>query len=602
MRHAAAFGAVAACNGVLAACGAAWGAAQLSRAAGADGGALLIAGWTGALALAATLGVGLIAGLFARRWPRGATAGLVVGNAAVLLLLVLDLRAYALLGLHLHSPVTLDALSNPNAGRELALGAATLGAIAAVAALLALSQWGLVRLARAVPARAATGLAVAGAAASALTLFTVAGRGAQAAEPVLDALPAWELLARGAPWTPAVQTLRWPLRQGPLPALERRPDIVFVAVESLRSDAVTDAPMTRLAALADRDGCVSSVRHHSGGHTTEYGMFSLLYGLESHRYGPLGAERRRSLPLDLLRASGYRLVGRSASGLRDWNDAAFIVDQLDDYEELVTEGSWEGDEQVVRWAEALAATPSAEPRFVLLFLNATHHNYLYPQEFERHVPVIEPGYDHFLGDDELASHRDAIRNRTLNAALYVDSLVGRIDRAFSPGGEAALLVTGDHGEELWEHGLLGHGAPRFEEERIRVPLALCLPGARGGRVERSSHVDLWPTILDHLGVLDAVPPATWSDGGSLLRPPAPALHVIGGTTFPWGNPTGCVIDGAHKVWVKLGRAPGPHLVATRVTDLDDRPVVGWDPHPSIERAVAHMERFVGLRWAEGDGR
>lgn len=611
-------------NGALAAIAGAVVAGRLALAAGAGtagtdgaGGAALVGAWTGALALVGTLATALAAAPAAHRAPRTATAAVLGVNAALLLLLVLDVRTYVLLGVHLHSPVSLDALSNAGAARELALGPATLAAIAAAGAALLASEWALLRAAAALARRSpgpGWGLAGGGVVAAVAVLATVSSRSADAATPLLDALPAWELLAQGAPWQAHAGAVRWPgdaaVTPGPAPARSpdaaRQPDVLFVVAESLRWDAPADAPMPELRMLARERQCITPVRHHSGGHTTEYGVFTLLYGLESHRFGPFGRDGLRSLPLSLLRRAGYRLVGASASALRSWNDAAFVVDQLDAYEELVTDGSWEGDEAVARAAERWAALPREQPLFAFVFLNATHHNYLYPPAFERHVPVIEPGYDHFLGDDALASRQAEIRNRYLNAAGYADTVIRRVVDAFGARGAPIVVVTGDHGEELWEHGLLGHGAPRFVEERIRVPLLLCIPGVDGAEVpvERSSHVDVWPTILDALaargalGPAGAPPPAAWSDGRSLLTRSPPPPHVIGGTTFPWGNPTGCVVDGDRKVWLRVGRAPGPVLQATRVTDLDDHPLQGVDPRPSVARALERMGRFVELRWEE----
>jgi arylsulfatase A-like enzyme len=65
-----------------------------------------------------------------------------------------------------------------------------------------------------------------------------------------------------------------------------------------------------------------------------------------------------------------------------------------------------------------------------------------------------------------------------------------------------IVVTSDHGEELFDHGSFEHGH-RYEDEVTRVPLIIRAPGAWGAgrRVEASaSHVDLLPTILEWLAV------------------------------------------------------------------------------------------------------
>jgi arylsulfatase A-like enzyme len=66
-----------------------------------------------------------------------------------------------------------------------------------------------------------------------------------------------------------------------------------------------------------------------------------------------------------------------------------------------------------------------------------------------------------------------------------------------------LVVTSDHGEELWERGDWGHRvSDSLHQELIHVPLVVTLPGfAHAGEVVRTpvSLVDLMPTILELAG-------------------------------------------------------------------------------------------------------
>jgi len=66
---------------------------------------------------------------------------------------------------------------------------------------------------------------------------------------------------------------------------------------------------------------------------------------------------------------------------------------------------------------------------------------------------------------------------------------------------AVVVVTADHGEELRDHGHVGHGTALFEEQ-IHVPLLLSLPGqTRRIDVEQVvSLIDVGPTLLDLAGI------------------------------------------------------------------------------------------------------
>jgi arylsulfatase A-like enzyme len=63
-----------------------------------------------------------------------------------------------------------------------------------------------------------------------------------------------------------------------------------------------------------------------------------------------------------------------------------------------------------------------------------------------------------------------------------------------------VVFTADHGEELLDHGRFGH-AHSLYQELVGVPLILRIPG-EAPRVasEPAALVDLFPTILDHLGL------------------------------------------------------------------------------------------------------
>ena len=77
-------------------------------------------------------------------------------------------------------------------------------------------------------------------------------------------------------------------------------------------------------------------------------------------------------------------------------------------------------------------------------------------------------------------------------------------------------MTGDHGEELFDHGSHGHTADVFWNERVNVPLLMCLPNrpsvyeartvsdmlAMAEQAPVSSHVDLLPTVLSAISTGD----------------------------------------------------------------------------------------------------
>lgn len=119
------------------------------------------------------------------------------------------------------------------------------------------------------------------------------------------------------------------------------------------------------------------------------------------------------------------------------------------------------------------------------------------------------------------------------AALYdseirhTDTWVGKLLAALEPEveRETFIVLTSDHGEELYEHGGLKHGQTLFEEQ-IHVPMVV----RWDGRVEPGLRllgevmlIDLFPTLLD----LARARPDPATDGVTVL----PALR--GEEKLPW---------------------------------------------------------------------
>jgi arylsulfatase A-like enzyme len=74
-------------------------------------------------------------------------------------------------------------------------------------------------------------------------------------------------------------------------------------------------------------------------------------------------------------------------------------------------------------------------------------------------------------------------------------------------------VTADHGEEFLDHGSYWHGGTLFDEV-LQVPLIVYAPGEQARSVEqRVSTADVFPTVVDLLGL----PPAPNQAGRSLMR-------------------------------------------------------------------------------------
>ena len=86
---------------------------------------------------------------------------------------------------------------------------------------------------------------------------------------------------------------------------------------------------------------------------------------------------------------------------------------------------------------------------------------------------------------------------------YTDKHIGRVLDyiAAQPWAEdTAVVMTADHGEAFYEHGMLYHGSEIWNE-LVHVPLFVYVPGAEPRRVAaKRSHIDVAPTIIELMGL------------------------------------------------------------------------------------------------------
>jgi hypothetical protein len=103
--------------------------------------------------------------------------------------------------------------------------------------------------------------------------------------------------------------------------------------------------------------------------------------------------------------------------------------------------------------------------------------FLYVNFHDTHYPYNHSGLDNLLGVDLLppeliaASHRVSLTHTYLNATANVDRAIGQVVRMVTDrtGQQPAVIITSDHGESLFEQGMIGHGFA-LNDAQTRVPL------------------------------------------------------------------------------------------------------------------------------------
>lgn len=514
---------------------------------------------------------------------------------ALHLFFFVDRKLYAAMGMHVNALVLDVVLTQGGLG---ALGASA-GAWAGLAmrwgAVLALEAAGFVGLARA--ARRAPGrlravptwLHLAAAVVVLLSLerivyavVTVAAAGDGSAA---QASPGWAAERRLWRRPAEPMPVRYPRAPLQLTPGAPRPNLVWIVIESWRRDALGAdvTPVLHRQSLRS----LTFRNHVSGGNGSIGGVYSQFFGLHGNAVAALQRDRQRPLLLRVLQQLGYR-VGVSASpelGYGHMRDAVF-GDVAGPASAAPGDTPTARDRAAAAQAAAfLRAARPGEPFALFVLLDGTHIPYHFDPARSRYRP-FEPELDVFAL--ERARSPERLRNRYLNALAEVDAAAGVVLDALEGtglAGETVTVVIGDHGEQLLDHGKIGHQLSLCAEE-TETPLLLRVPGvAPVERDDLSRHVDLPPTILGLLGVTN--PPADYSAGRSLLHDPPPDFAVLVGFRHAGvRTPDGWTVE-----WDTEHGSVDP-TAGYRVRDPAYRLRPGPPPHPeALAAGLADLHRF-----------
>ncbi|MBW2389263.1 MAG: sulfatase [Deltaproteobacteria bacterium] len=297
-------------------------------------------------------------------------------------------------------------------------------------------------------------------------------------------------------------------------ALSGRDDVnvLFILIDTLRADHLGTYGYDRdtsptLDRLAERG--VRFDRHLSQSSWTKSSMASMWTGLYPTRVGvtrfehTLSAEAR--LPAEIMSDAGFQTVGLFRNG---WVEGYFGFDQgFDVYmrpaarppspsvrRENPTLKSAATDASLIPAAVEFARI-NGDRRWLLYLHLMDLHEYLYDEDSAKFGTEFSDIYDNSILRENLI----------LQELLRQLNLGGHLDNTL-------IAIASDHGEAFSERGLEGHARTVYRET-TEVPFILSFPfrlepGLAVSR--RSRNIDIWPTILDLLGL----PEMTGIDGRS----------------------------------------------------------------------------------------
>jgi arylsulfatase A-like enzyme len=339
--------------------------------------------------------------------------------------------------------------------------------------------------------------------------------------------------------------------------LSQRTDlnVLFILIDTLRADRLgsygyerdTSPSLDLLAATGVRFG-----RHLAQSSWTKCSMASLWTGLYPARSGVTRFDHvtpnEAKLPAEILREAGYRTTGLYRNG---WVEPSFGFAQgFEVYDRPVSRApppSVRRENPTVITGGTDADALEAAIEFLRIYGDERWFLYLHLMDVHEYV------YDEdtaLFGTDYSDVYDNAIRR----VALILDRLLGQLAReGFLE--KTLVVVSSDHGEAFGERGLEGHA--RFVyRETTEVPFILSFPFRLEPGVVldvRTRNVDVWPTLLDLLGL----PPLDGADGRSYV--PEILAAARGEPVRDDGAPSFAHLD---QNWGQRDREPAPTVAVT----------------------------------------
>ena len=334
---------------------------------------------------------------------------------------------------------------------------------------------------------------------------------------------------------------------GPAPSFsiddKKRPrHVVFWIMDALRADKIRaifpDAkPDTPNFDKLARTSAVFTQTYQQGNESkcSHASMWTSLYPVNHKMIPPNSTLDPKWMTVnEVAKAGGLRAVGVSANGYI--TPKRGFGNHWDAFKNHIHTGGGLTAADVLKDGFAQIGTTTTDPWFLYLGSIDTHVSYRAkepwlskydPAPYSGRFKTQASGQDMGLVNSGKLKITDRDRARII--ALY-DSNVSYQDaqipvlldklKEWGVADDTMLIITGDHGEELFEAGTVGHGGSS-RDTLVHVPLFVHYPPlVPAGKVsEGAEAVNIVPTIADALGVK---PDPAWQ-GQSLL----PLLNGVG---------------------------------------------------------------------------
>jgi len=292
-------------------------------------------------------------------------------------------------------------------------------------------------------------------------------------------------------------------------------NIFIFASDSVSASRINQQITPNIEAF--KQDAIELANHHSGGNSTRFGIFSMMYGLNASYWFTAESAKKGSVLFDVLKQLNYQINITSSTNTNwpEFKNTCYINVQdsiKDDFEGK----PWKKDQQSAAYFnDWVAKQDVSKPMFSFVFLDAPH-GYSFPKEVNPFNATDER--INYLtvkkGSDEIKM----VERQYNNAIYYNDQLFGKMISQLKQKGlykNSLIIFTADHGQEFFKFGNFGHNT-NFSPAQTHVPMLIKLPDSLKQKITLptimsgnslkalSSHIDIVPTILTLIGVKNPI--------------------------------------------------------------------------------------------------
>lgn len=309
------------------------------------------------------------------------------------------------------------------------------------------------------------------------------------------------------------------------PSSPRNPNIILISLDTLRAQSMSCYGFAKkttpfLDQLAEEGVLFENMCAAST--STPPSHMSMMTGLYLGVHGVLNKQVLdpgiTTLP-ELLSANGYATCAVTEDGFliremgfgRGFDDYYEIKDVLL-FDKLLVAGGFAGD--VFERGKAWIEEKQDQKFFLFLHTYEVHSPYFPPEPYDTMFLSNPASYESYL--QKTRTYRGRINYRELPPEFvraqyegeirYVDEIMRDFIAFLEQGGlsgKTLVIITSDHGEELFEHrNILGHGYYTYDTES-HIPFIMWMPGVVPPSIRiknQVSNVDILPTLADFLGI------------------------------------------------------------------------------------------------------